>query len=280
MVEPVGMTPAAVAVVATELDGRTAVVTGAGAGIGRGIAMALAAAGATVVVNDIHQRDADATAGAINDTGGRAVTIVADLGTVEGPKAVVARALELTGQLDVLVNNAGIAPGVIPLGELKDTAIERVWQVNLRGMIHCCREALVPMRTAGWGRIVNIGSRSWLGAPGHTAYSATKGGVVSFSRSLALEVGQYGITVNVVAPGSITTPALEGMGEAALASIHRRHPAGRFGDVDDIARAVRFLAAPASLTLTGQVLHVCGGRSLFGGSWDERSAGLVHEPGN
>ena len=257
-----------------DLQGRAAVVTGAGAGIGRGIAECLAVAGASVVVNDIDGTGAEATASRIRDAGGIAVAVVADLGTTDGPRAVVAAAIDTWGRLDVLVNNAGIAPGVIPLSELHDDAIERVWAVNLRGMIHCCRAALVPMRTAGWGRIINIGSRSWLGAPGHTAYSATKGGVVSFTRSLAREVGVNGITVNVVAPGSVTTPALESLGDRELASLHRRHPAGRFGDVDDIARAVRFFASPASLTLTGQILHVCGGRSLFGGPWDDRSAGL------
>jgi 3-oxoacyl-[acyl-carrier protein] reductase len=199
---------------------------------------------------------------------------VGDIGSPDGAATVVQTALERTGRIDVLVNNAGVAPGVVPLAETDDEAMDRVWRINLRGMMQCCRAALDVMESAKYGRIVNIGSRSWLGTPGHTAYAATKGGVVSFTRTLALELGPHGITANVVAPGSVVTPALERLGPAYLESIYRRHPAGRLGDPHDIGRAVRFLAHPASGAITGQVLHVCGGRSLHGGPWDARSERL------
>jgi NAD(P)-dependent dehydrogenase (short-subunit alcohol dehydrogenase family) len=126
------------------------------------------------------------------------------------------------------------------------------------------------MTARGWGRIVNIASRTWLGAAGLTFYSATKGGVISFSRSLALEVGRSGVTVNVIAPGTIRSPAFDRMPPAQIEALMDRNPARRFGQPADVGRAACFLASPQSGAITGVVLHVCGGRSLYGGP----SAGL------
>ena len=251
-----------------DLRGRTALVTGAGAGIGRAIAHALAAGGSHIVVNDIDGDAAESVAQQLRaEHGDDGVdVVVGDVAKPSGQSTIVRKALAHTGRLDVLVNNAGIGHDVRPVGETRAESLARLLAVNLSSQILFSAEALVPMTRSGWGRIVNIGSRSWLGAPGQVDYSATKGGVVSFTRSLAAEVGP-GITVNVVAPGTVSTPALERLDTATRDDLLARHPAHRFGTAEDVARTVRFLASPASWSITGHVLHVCGGRSIYGGRW-------------
>jgi 3-oxoacyl-[acyl-carrier protein] reductase len=121
------------------------------------------------------------------------------------------------------------------------------------------------MTEQGWGRIINLSSRTWLGAAGLSFYSATKGAIVSFSRSLALEVGSAGVTVNAVAPGTIRSIAFDRLSAERIDALRNRNPAGRFGEPDDVGRAVCFFASPRAGAITGQLLHVCGGRSLYGG---------------
>jgi NAD(P)-dependent dehydrogenase (short-subunit alcohol dehydrogenase family) len=244
-----------------ELAGRIALVTGAGGGIGAGIASVLATAGAHVVVNDINQATADAVAAEITGAGGSAQSVPADVADQAAIDAMFAAA----GPVDILVNNVGVSIEPAPLGQLPVDELDRLCAINLRGGISCCQHALPGMAERGWGRIVNISSRTWLGAAGLSFYSATKGGVVSFTRSLALEVGRAGITVNAVAPGTIHSPAFDGMAPERIDALMDRNPARRFGYPADIGRAVRFLVSPASGAITGHVLHVCGGRSLYGG---------------
>jgi 2-[hydroxy(phenyl)methyl]-succinyl-CoA dehydrogenase BbsD subunit len=253
---------------AAPLTGRVAMVTGAGAGIGRGISRALAQAGATVVVNDIDEAAATSAACEIRSTGGRASAFAADVGDAASVDEMVGHIVQGVGTIDILVNNVGIGHDPVPIESLRTADIDRRYQVNLRSHILLARAALPAMRANGWGRIVNIGSRSWLGASGQSDYAALKAAVIGFTRSLALEVGADRITVNAVVPGSIRTPAFDRLGETTVAQLLSRHPARRFGSVDDIGRAVVFFASPAARALTAQVLHVCGGRSLYGGPID------------
>jgi NAD(P)-dependent dehydrogenase (short-subunit alcohol dehydrogenase family) len=249
-----------------ELAGRIALVTGAGGGIGAGIARELASAGAHVVVNDINHATADAVAAEITDTGGSARSVPADV----ADEAAIGALFAAAGAVDILVNNVGVSIDPAPLERLPVDQLDRLCAINLRGGVSCCQHALPGMTERGWGRIVNISSRTWLGAAGLSFYSATKGGVVSFTRSLALEVGRDGITVNAIAPGTIHSPAFDGMSPDRIDALLDRNPARRFGYPADVGRAVRFLVSPASGAITGHVLHVCGGRSLYGGP----SAGL------
>ena len=244
--------------VSTTPDRRVVLVTGASRGIGRAIALELGRSGAVVVVNYASSPDsAEAVVAEIVAAGGQAWSHRADVSDEEQVEAMVKAVLEREGQLDVLVNNAGITRDGL-LMRMKTADWRQVLDLNLTGVFLCTRAVSRSMLKARAGRIINITSVvALMGNPGQANYSAAKAGVVGLTRSSAAEFASRGITVNAVAPGFIATDMTRDLDHAAILSAI---PLARMGQPEEVAGVVRFLAFdPAAAYMTGQVLQVDGG---------------------
>ncbi|PLZ88187.1 beta-ketoacyl-ACP reductase [Fischerella thermalis CCMEE 5198] len=240
------------------LQGKVAIVTGASRGIGRAIARELAKFGASVVVNYASSSQAaDELVSEITQAGGSAIALAADVSKEEQVDALINAAIEKFNRLDILVNNAGITRDTLLL-RMKPEDWQAVIDINLTGVFLCTRAASKIMLKQRSGRIINITSVAGLmGNPGQANYSAAKAGVIGFTKTVAKELASRGITVNAVAPGFIATDMTSNLdAEGILKYI----PLGRYGQPEDIAGMVRFLAAdPAAGYITGQVFNVDGG---------------------
>ena len=246
---------------AGRFEGYAALVTGAGRGIGAAVCHRLAAEGARVLVTDIDGERAERTAKTVREAGGRAEAAVCDVGDRASAETAVARAVDLFGGLDVLVNNAYANHPDTPLFEdSSEEEWQRVLDITLTGAFRCARAALPHLAAAPGrrGAIVNIGSVNGERDFGGHAYSAAKAGLASLTRTLAVHAAPRGVRVNLIAPGTVATPAWEGE-EAVLERAAREYPLGRVGRPDDIAAAVAFLASADAAWITGVTLPVDGG---------------------
>ena len=240
---------------------RVAMVTGSGQGIGAAIARRLCEGGAKVVLNDVDQARASAVEGELRAAGYEVSSFVGDISQTEVADAAIAYAVETFGTFDILVNNAGIAKDAY-LTKMTDEMFDDVIRVNLKAQFLLARAATRVMMEKRYGRIVNVASRAWLGGAGQVNYSASKGGVVSLTRTLALESGRYQITTNAVAPGLIDTPLFRALRPDHQERMEKTVPVQRVGKPEEVADAVAFFADDDSGYINGQVLYVCGGRSV------------------
>jgi len=240
---------------------KVALVTGSGSGIGEGIAWNLAENGASVVINDIDEKKASKVAKEMSDAGFRASYQIADITKMEQVEAMVSSIVKENEGLDILINNTGVVKDNLILN-MPEEDFDFVVNVNLKGAWIVSKAVLKQMKEQKYGRIVNISSRAWLGQVGQSNYSASKGGIVSLTRALALEFAKYGVTVNCIAPGLIDTPLIRSLREDVQDRLIAAQPTPIIGKPSDIANTVLFFSSEEARYVTGQVLHVDGGKSL------------------
>jgi len=251
----------------TELKDRVAIVTGAGQGIGREIALSLAENGAKVCVTDITDKRFEVVK-EIEANGYRGLAIKCDVSKREDVENMVQVAIEKFGRIDILVNNAGLAekPFVSLLVEMPEQDWDKILNVNLKGVFYCSRAVLPKMIEQRYGKIISLASIAGyvVGSSEQVHYAASKAAIVGFTKSLALEVAQYGINVDAVAPGPIESPrhTPKVFGEERYEQVRKDIPVGRWGRPKDIANLVVFLASDKSSFITGQCIVIDGGFTL------------------
>jgi 2-hydroxycyclohexanecarboxyl-CoA dehydrogenase len=248
------------------LPDKVAIVTGGASGLGRGIALALAREGARVAVVDLNEAGARDTVEAIAKNGGQAAAWRADISDKARIDRVVAEIISRWGTVDILVNNAGL-DRVGPFVNSSEAEWDLILRVNLKGPIVCTRAVLDEMTRKGYGKIVNIASDAGrVGSTGEAVYSAAKGGIIAFTKTIARETARHRLNVNCVCPGPSDTPLFQEVaaGNPKLAeSLKRVIPFGRLGTAEDLAPAVVFLASDESGFVTGQTLSVSGGLTML-----------------
>ncbi|HEX5912843.1 MAG TPA: 3-oxoacyl-[acyl-carrier-protein] reductase [Rubrobacter sp.] len=243
--------------------GRVAIVTGGGRGIGRAVAVRLAAEGANVAISYRSNDDAaQETAEAVREAGVECEVFKGDVASPEDVQVLFEGVKGAFGRLDILVNNAGVTRDNLIM-RMKEEEFHEVLRTNLGGTYLCTRAALRPMIRARWGRIVNVSSVVGLvGNAGQANYAASKAGIIGFTKSVAREVAQRGITANAVAPGYVETELTGSLPEDVKEAIRTQVPMGRFGEAEEVAEVVAFLAGEGAGYVTGQTIAVDGGMTM------------------
>jgi 3-oxoacyl-[acyl-carrier protein] reductase len=245
------------------LEGQVAVVTGGSRGLGRGIAIELGKRGARVVVNyNTSVEAANEVVQLIEDAGSEALAVQSDVSQYDPAQSLIKAVLDFGGRVDILVNNAGATRDML-LAIMSENDWDTVIATNLKSAYNCSKAALKPMMRQTYGRVVNVSSVAGLvGNAGQTNYSASKAGMIGFTKALAREVGARNITVNAVAPGFVPTDLTSVVPPHLLAEALKLTPLGRLGTIEDVAYAVAFLVSAEAAFITGQVLRVDGGIAM------------------
>lgn len=244
---------------------KVAFITGAGRGIGREIARTLASRGMDIIVTDVNIDNANETVSIVEKEGGKAVAVYCDVTKLESVQEAVGASVAHFGKIDVLVNNAGWDK-VEPFLKSEPSTWNLILNINLMGQIHTCKEILPVMIQNGYGKVINIASDSGrVGSSGEAVYSAAKGGVIAFTKTMAREMARHKINVNCVSPGPSNTPLFEEIGtynEGIAAALEKAIPFRRLAQPSDIANGVAFLASDEADYVTGQTLSVNGGLAM------------------
>ncbi|MEW6142322.1 MAG: 3-oxoacyl-ACP reductase family protein [Chloroflexota bacterium] len=248
---------------ASELSGKVSMVTGSAMGIGRVIALKLASLGSRVAINDLPGGDGgQKTRMEIEELGGEAMLALADIRDGAAVKTAVESVVDRWGRIDILINNAAIGGAGRPVVNTAEEEWDSILNTNLRGAFLCSKYCLPHMIDAGWGRIINIASIAGTrGTPGKVGYSASKGGLIAFTRSLSREAGVYNVTVNAIAPGFIVTEKTQGQLSKIRDTVLARNSLKRLGTPEDVAELTAFLVGVRAGFITGQVICVDGGET-------------------
>lgn len=242
------------------LEGKIALITGAGRGIGKQIALTFAKAGATPVICDVKEELLqEAKADILSQTGKESLTFVCDVANAQQVEETVKKTLDTKGRIDILVNNAGITRDQL-LAMMSESDWDLVLSINLKSVFLFTKAATRIMMKQRYGRVVNIASIiGVMGNAGQANYAASKGGVISLTKTTARELGKRGVTANAIAPGFIQTAMTDKLKEEVRTALLNQIPLGRLGSAQDVANAALFLASDEAGYITGQVLQVCGG---------------------